>query len=71
VGSASDPVITVGTKYYYKGFGAPFQIYTIESIVKNKLYTTESSAGMNNNMNKWFNLQDFLGWIKRGEVILV
>ena len=65
------PTIIVGTQYYYKGFGAPFQIYTITSIVKDKLYTTESSAGMNNEMYKWFNKVDFESWINKGLVIIV
>lgn len=65
------PSIQVGTQYYYKGFAAPFQIYSITRIVNNKLYTTESSAGVNNEMNKWFNLVDFKDMINRGLILLV
>lgn len=63
--------LTIGATYYYRGFAAPFQRYTIINIIKDKIYTTESSAGMNNEMTKWFRLADFNRWIKEGLIIIV
>lgn len=70
--------IKVGTKYYYKGFGAPFQTYEItriepiynNSYAQTRLHTTESSAGVNNEMDKWFNLTDFEAMLKRGQIFI-
>lgn len=63
--------LTPGTVYYYRGFAAPFQQYTITSIVKDKIYTTESSAGMNNEMYKWFRVADFNRYIAEGLIIII
>ena len=70
--------IKVGTKYYYKGFGAPFQRYTITKIepiynnhyAQTRVHTTESSGGVNNEMYKWFNLTDFEAMLKRGQIFI-
>lgn len=71
--------IKEGTIYYYKGFGAPFQRYTITKIepiynnhyAQTRVHTTESSGGVNNEMYKWFNLTDFEKWIWEGKIVIL